>query len=146
MTTEHRFIIEKKEDGSLIGTKPLKTAIDGLITGRHIFTIAKYKKRRSLPQNSFYHGIVVNCVKDGLIGAGFNPSELSNEIVHEMLKAKFLKQDIANDDGQFITIVKSTAELTTTEFMDYISEIQQWGAEFLSIIIPDPGEQGELDI
>ena len=30
---------------------------------------------------------------------------------------------------------------TTVEMMDYIAAIQQWAAEYLSIEIPDPGEQ-----
>lgn len=133
-----------KEDGVLKGSRGIKEAIDGLFDGRYVLSIKKQKRTRSLPQNAFYHGIVVNCVKDGLVGNGFNSCELSNEIVHEMLKSKFLKQDLASESGEFVTIVRSTASLSTTQFMDYIAEIQQWASEFLNIYIPEPGEQGDF--
>ena len=41
-------------------------------------------------------------------------------------------------------MTKSTAELTTTQMMDYVSEIQQFAAEYLNVIIPDPNEQIEI--
>ena len=111
--------------------------------------IKKYRKQRSNKQNSYYHSCVIPFVKDGLINMGFEARLLSNENVHHLLREKFLKEDLSVSDGEhsgeFVTVVKSTTELTTTEFMDYIADIQQWAAEFLGIYIPDPGEQSKIE-
>jgi hypothetical protein len=133
-----------KQEGVLKGNRPLYEALKSLNDGRYLITIANAKKKRSLQQNNYYHGVVLNEVKDGLINMGFERHLLDNETIHEMLKNKFLKKDVANDDGQFITIVQSTASLSTVEFNDFIAEIQQWAAEFLGITILDPGEQKEI--
>jgi hypothetical protein len=133
-----------KQEGVLKGNRPLYEALQSLNDGRWIVTIAKAKKQRSLNQNAFYHGIVLNEVKDGLINMGFERHMLDHETIHEMLKAKFLKKDVANEEGQFITIIQSTASLSTVEFNDFIAEIQQWAAEFLGVVINDPGQQKEI--
>ena len=119
--------------------------LNGIVKGRWLVTITKYKKSRSLNQNNFYHGCVVPAVKDGLVDMGFDKYLMDNETVHEFLKSKFLKQDVGVESGEFITITKSTAKLSTTEFIDYIAEIQAWSSTFLNIYIPDPGEQSELN-
>lgn len=142
---EQRFVIEKLSDGSLKGGKAIKQAVDGLNIGRWVVTIRKYKKSRSNAQNSYYHGIVVNAVRDGLIDMGFAKYSLSNETVHEMLKQKFLKEDMANEDGVYISVTKSTTELSTTDMMNYIDDIIRWSAEFLSIVIPLPNEQSTIN-
>jgi hypothetical protein len=52
-------------------------------------TVEKWKKQRSLNQNRYYHGSLILQVIDALVNSGYPRSELSAEIVHEMLKAKF---------------------------------------------------------
>jgi len=52
---------------------------------------------------------------------------------------------IATDaQGQELQLPPSTRKQNTIEMLDYIAEIQMWAAEFLNIVIPDPGEQMEL--
>jgi len=108
-------------------------------------SLKQYRKSRSNKQNGYYHACCVPMVLDGLINAGFERSSLNNEVVHEMLKQKFLTQTLNNELGEFVTVTKSTSELTTTEFMDYIADIQQWGSDFLGIYIPEPNEQSTLN-
>lgn len=111
--------------------------------GRYLLKLTK-SNRRSLPQNAFYWGVCVPTVKQGLRDAGYNDIK-TNEDAHEVIKHLFLKKQIPNiNDGNVIEITGSTAELTTTEFMELIAEVQQWASEFLNCVIPDPGQQVEI--
>jgi len=87
--------------------------------------IKKYIQKRSNPQNRYYWKIVVNMVADH---CGMTPQE-----AHEGLKWMFLKER-----GEYMPTVKSTAKLTTKEFVDYIEQCVIWAAQFLSVVIPDP--------
>lgn len=141
MSAETKFYIERYPDGTTLRMDTVFNALKELLPGRWQITITKYKKKRSLSQNAYYHGAIIPAVKQGLIDMGFEAHLLNNEAVHELLKGKFLKKDIANDEGQFIAITQSTTELSTTDFITYIEEIQKWASEFLNIYIADPGEQ-----
>jgi hypothetical protein len=106
-------------------------------------TIEKKKKSRSLNQNGYYHAVVVPMVRQGLIDIG---TKLTREETHEILKMKFLKKEVVLEEtGEILNYTGSSAELTTTQFMDYIAEIQQWAAEFLNIVIPDPASQANIE-
>lgn len=140
-----KFIITKESNGDIKGGKAVRNYLNELQEGRYTVNVEKYKKKRSLPQNSYYYGVIIPSVLDGLVDMGFNKHDLSNEVVHEMLKEKFLKHDLGNENGEFVTIVRSTKTLSTSEFMDYIAEIQQWSSSFLGIYIPEPNEQSELN-
>lgn len=144
MATELRYVGEKKEDGTWKGLKSMRQDMDEAPAGRYIFTCKKYRKSLSNKQNAYYWACVVPYVIDGLVAMGFDKSLLTSENVHEMLKAKFLHEDLGTNDGEFITITKSTTDLSTSEFMDYLADVQKWAAEFLNITIPDPGEQSEI--
>ena len=82
-------------------------------------------------------------VREGLIDVGY---KISKEETHDFLKHKFLVKELVNEEtGEILKSIGSTSDLTTSEFMDFIAEIQQWAAEFLGINIPDPGEAIEID-
>lgn len=102
-------------------------------------TIEKKKKSRSLNQNAYYWGVVIPMVRAALHDLGM---KLSRQEVHELLKLKFLKKEIINENtGEVFEYIGGSSELTTTEFMDFIAELQQWSAEYLNIVIPSPNEQ-----
>lgn len=107
-------------------------------------TIEKAKKQRSNCQNAYYWGIVIVILKSCLKSTGNN---LSDNDVHDLLRLKFLKETISikEETGEVIERVKSTTELTTTQFMDYIAEIQQFSAEYFDVIIPDPNSEITLN-
>ena len=114
--------------GKLVYENPekLKAFIAGLkVNIRQKITFEKYVQKRSLPQNAYYHGVVVKMVADY---TGMRPEE-----AHEGLKWMFLKER-----GEYMPTVKSTAKLTTKEFIDYIEQCVIWAAEFLGVVIPDP--------
>lgn len=108
-------------------------------------TIEPKKKKRSLSQNAYYRGAVIPCVIDALVDNGYPRSELSNEIVHELLKGKFLKKDVPSEHGDFITITRSTSDLTTSEFLIYIDDIMRWSSTFLNYVIPEPNSQAMMN-
>lgn len=106
-------------------------------------TIEKAKAKRSLSQNAYYHAAVVPIVQQGLKDLGI---KFSKEQTHEMLKLRFLKEEIPiNEHGEFITRIKSTTDLNKLEFSDYIEEIIQWSSEYLNVIIEPPLKQTMLN-
>jgi hypothetical protein len=102
-------------------------------------TLQKAKKRRSNPQNSFYHGVVIPIMQQCLKDAGYL---MTNESVHDMLKLRFLKESILVNEqtAEYIERIKSTTELTTTEFAEYLLDIQKFAIEYFNTEIPNPNE------
>jgi len=90
---------------------------------------------RSLAQNAFYWAVVIQHLSEY---TGYLPDE-----VHELLKAKFLPKRLAVTDGngevkdEFV-IGGTTTRLNKLEFGEFIANIQQWAAEALGVVIPDP--------
>ncbi len=132
------------QDGSLRITN--RKAFDRELTtleGKEVeVSVRKKRKYRSNYQNRYYWGVIIPIVRQALWDTGH---EYSNESVHEILKYRFLKQDYHIKDGEFFTETRSTKDLTTSEFMDYIAQIQRWTSEMFGVYIPDPGEQMEID-
>lgn len=106
--------------------------------------VKKKTRQRSNQQNAYYHSCVISILRNAFKDIGHN---LSNEEVHLFLKTKFLKESIANENGEYIgEKIGSTADLTTTQFMEYILQIQQFAAESLNVVIPDPETQIQIEI
>lgn len=96
------------------------------LEGKEIeLTIDKKRKKRTLPQNDFYFGVVVEILRQEL---GYGKEEM-----HEALKCEFLM-----DYSKALPYPRSTTTLSTEEFWAYIEEIQRWASDFHSIDIPDP--------
>ena len=87
--------------------------------------VRKKKKHRSGAQNAYYWGIVIDIISGA---TGFTPQE-----AHDAMRFKFLT-DMTGE----LPKVRSTADLTTVEFLNYTASIQQWAAEFIDCFIPDP--------
>jgi hypothetical protein len=128
-----------KQQGKITNRQKVAEAFTSLKDGYYLVSI-KLKNSRSLPQNAFYWAVVVPMVKKGFQDIGYN-EVTSDNITHEILKAKFLRTEIGQETGYPVEVIRSTAELTTVEFMEYIANIQQFAAEFLNVIIPDPNQQ-----
>lgn len=108
--------------------------------------VEKRVKKRSNQQSAYYFGCCIPAVIDGLIENGYPKSELNTEVVHLMLREKFLRCELISEHtGEVISRIKSTTELSTVQFMDFIADIQRWSSEVLNIYIPDPNEQAVLN-
>ena len=102
-------------------------------------TIEKWSNTRSALQNSWYWGVAVKMITEKLKES--NPlkyAEITEESVHEWLKAQFLDKRLISIGGIEKELSGSTTELTTTNFMAYKEDIQQFAAERLLLDIPDP--------
>jgi len=95
--------------------------------------VKKYFKKRSNPQNDYYHGVIVPIVAD-YMGE-------SKKDAHEALKALHNTRLMETEKGT-VSIPQSTTKLTTQEFSDYCERCRRWAAEFLGVYIPDPNEGG----
>ena len=101
------------------------------------------KARRSNAQNAYYWAVVIPLVKEGLKSVGM---DLTNDETHEALKYKFNSYTKCNDDGEVIaTISRSSSDMNKTEFMEFLTQIQQWSAMYLNTVIPDPEQQMKFE-
>lgn len=93
------------------------------------------KKNRSSQQNRYYHGIVLERLS---LHIGYTPDEM-----HEVLKHKFLRtwRTIPTKTGpEEIEITRSTTELTTKDFEEYMTQVREWASINLGCWIPEPNE------
>jgi len=111
-----------------------------------VITFSKPKKARSTQQNRYYWGCVLTLVQGGLLDATGELRSVDN-IHYKILLPLFAPtNEIVNTDtGECIIERLTSSEMTTTQFCEYIMEIQKWGAEFLGIDIPNPNEENLLN-
>ena len=98
------------------------------LDGKPVELILKREvKRRGSAQNRYYWGVVLKTFGDG---TGYQPEDL-----HEALKRRFL----AIDPDAPLVMTRSTSELTTVEFNEYLEKVLQLAAE-MGVFVPSPGE------
>lgn len=129
--------------------KRLRAEVGKAFAGKDVIvTFARPKKTRSSEQNRYYWGVVVRMVCEGFqsLGNPVNPDNAEDiELTHEYLKRRFLQPiQVADVNGEVHDLGHTTTNLTTSQMMDYIAQVQQFASEFLNVIIPDPGEQAQL--
>lgn len=102
-------------------------------------TVDAFKKTRSVKQNRYYWGVIVDTFRTILEDAGqsMHPSG-----VHEALAAEvgMLKKIAFGFDGQPIVYTQSTTDLTTVEFENYMEKCRAFAAEQYGLVIPLPNE------
>lgn len=103
-----------------------------------ILKLIRRRAKRSNPQNRYYWGVVVHCVRMGLLDLGH---DMNAEEVHAFLKGKFNTIQLVNNDGVVEDIPGSTATLNKVQFGEYLEKIFQWSSEYLDITIPSPDEK-----
>lgn len=138
-------IISEVKNGNLTRNRnQIKESIEYFEGKVVIITVEKRKNKRSNPQNAYMWGVCIPTIKECLKSAGIT---LSLNDVHEMLKLKFLKETILTNEetGECVERVKSTTELTTTQFMEYIMDIQKFAAEYFGVVIPDADSEIKLN-
>jgi len=106
-------------------------------------TIKKATKRRSDPQNKYFHGCVIPIITNALNELGHRTN---NDDTKEMLKRQFLTEDVHLKDGLLMQRTRKTSELTTTEFLEFVADVQQFASEYLETYVPDPNEELKLDL
>jgi hypothetical protein len=111
-----------------------------------VITFTKPKKNRSNNQNRYYWGLVLPLIQNGLLDATGELRSYDN-IHYKILLPLFAPtNEIVNKDtGECIVERLTSSDLTTTQFCEYILEIQKWAAEFLGIDIPSPNEENLIN-
>lgn len=113
----------------------LTTALAAMRDGDVELRIERKRAARSLNQNAWYWGVIVEMLAEH---TGYTPDE-----IHEVLKAKFIPKRLALADGngeikdEFV-IGGTTTRMNTLEFGEYCEAIRRWAAEDLDVVIPDP--------
>lgn len=138
-----RFTILRIKNGEVENKGAIRKLFQELKDGKWLLEIAQYNKR-SDPQNRYYFGIVIPLVREGIKHLGH---QLTKEETHDFLKSRFHSQEIVNEDtGEVIHIPRSTTIMNKEAFSNYIAEIQRFAAEFLNVVIPDPGQQMMINV
>jgi hypothetical protein len=124
-------------DHEVVQKSSIKKAFD-LADGTYELDIKK-RNKRSLQQNRYYFGVCIKMIREKFIERGY---EVSMEDVHDMMRFKFNYIEIIDyETGEIERLPKSTTGLNKDEFGKYIEKIQQYAAQSLDLVIPDPGEQ-----
>jgi len=149
-----------KKDGKfhVLGRKLLDKKIEQLDNGAYELVLRKKKKRRSNAQNSYYWGVMVKMIMQGLKEMGMRVKlaehdqwmgeliqSMDDKSCHNFLKNNFIESVVIDEEtGEIIKNDVTTKKLTTVEFMEYMQPIYEWAAEFLNIQIPLPNENFEV--
>jgi hypothetical protein len=139
-------IISEVKNGNLTrNTNLIKDAIATFEGKQIVIKIEKAKKKRSTQQNRFYHGIIIPIVQNCLKEAGHI---MTNESTHDLIKLKFLKEAlfVNEETGEVIERIKSTTELSTSQFMDLLAEINNFTFEYFGVTLPSPNDDLTLKL
>lgn len=101
--------------------------------GKVRVTIDRKKTRRSLAQNSYFHGPVMDLLKETT--GEVNPNKLK-----EYLKQEFGVKDTIVINGVPVEILKSTADYNKAEFVEFLMKI----SDFFNVVLPDPKDAGYI--
>ena len=125
------------EDGQLRPSEAQKQAMTGYLLTRSgkavVLRLSAPINRRSNTQNSFYWGVVLETI-------AADTGHTSEEI-HEVFKAQFLPRKFVTVGFTEVQLPKSTTELSTIEFEQYLEQIRAWCSTELGISIPIPNEE-----
>jgi hypothetical protein len=96
-----------------------------------VVTVKKYKRNRSLSQNSLYWMWIT--------GIGEKLGYFRDEM-HMVLALKFLPPVTVEWGGRKIVSAKSTSSLNVKEFTDYLNQIEIFAATELGLNLPHPAD------
>jgi len=119
------FTFEIWEDG-IFWIKQLWEFIKKLTHGKYTIFLVKWWKRTN-EQNRMYRAILNSMAEY---------SWYDQEELHEICKNKFLSHTHQSDMFWEIKVVKSTRELTTKQFAEYVEKVANFAAE-RGIVIQD---------
>lgn len=107
-----------------------------------LITIEQKKHTRSLELNAFYHGFIVRPLTQFFNQEKTFNRMVSQEYVHEILKAKFLGlEKVMIPGGEIIEKVNSSRKLDNQEFKDYCDNCIAWCNELFNLNLDWPPEK-----
>lgn len=118
-------MIVKFRDWKIINNEEFMILTMSIKDGEYIFE--KYKKNRTNDQNRYLRW----CVYKTIVQSMWKDEDVDEDYIHWIMWMKFLV-----DKSKKAEYVKSTANLSTQEFMEYIENIKNFVAKYW-IIIPE---------
>jgi hypothetical protein len=150
MTETYKVQLRIDENGKWSYPETMKENVNAIFSRHNMVNYVDMefkspKKNRTLNQNDYYWAVVVPMVVSGFILQG-NDLRIGRkkdlELVHELLKDKFGTDDMCefvDMHGEVHTTKrKTTTNLDTKEFNNYVKDIINWSKEYLDINIPGP--------
>ena len=138
--------IAVKEDGKafrIINRALLYKELTELPKGKYRLVVERYRKKKSNPQLRWLYGQVYPIVLKALNDAGWEFTSIVE--VDEYCKSMFSSKEVLNrHSGEILDIPGLKRDMTTVEMMTYVDAIRNWASEYLSVYIPEPGEQIKL--
>ena len=119
---------------------PAKRAFQARVAGLRgpwRIELSRYRELRSNVANRYYWGVVVQALYQFLASQDIDITH--PEQCHELLKHKFLVCDVVNKStGEVLTQrTRSTTELNTEEFAEYLDKCTVWLSSFFGLVLPD---------
>lgn len=112
------------QSGRISNPSEVREVFQNLPDGKYLLSLRDYT-HRSNNQNAFYWAL---CEALAVPLEGLGWGKMTKEDVHDFLKDYFLRVKVENGD-QFYYKTRSTTELNTEEFNDYLAKIQKLAAE-----------------
>lgn len=117
--------------------------------GKRIKVLVEQKRKiRSLPQNRYYFGVIVEEFRQAVFEQWGD--DIGKQEAHETLKRHCNYEEICNrETGEVklgknnlpLILVKSTADLTTAEVEQYYERCRKLIYEYFNVQVPLPNEQ-----
>jgi hypothetical protein len=103
------------------------------LQGLYDVTLKPRKRTRTLDQNSYYW--VAICAPLGHWLTEQSGEPFTKDDAHEYLKSRFtpVREPVIKSTGEVMEIRRSTSDLDTLEFSDYVERCIDWMAEFCEI-------------
>ena len=128
--------LEKKSENDYSNKQAIVDAILAFPKGKRLELRIKTLTERSDRQNKYYWACVTIMA---------NELGYSKEEMHEIIKFKLLKREKVDErTGEIFNYTESTVKLNKEDFGEFMTNLQQWSAQSLGIVLPDPGEKLEM--
>ena len=83
-------------------------------------------KKRSVKQNAYYWKFFVSYPASELNLLSSCGENINIDDLHEHFRDKFLKKEVVLNTGEIISTTRSTTDLSTSEFTNYLDSIQSY--------------------
>jgi hypothetical protein len=132
--------ITKIQDGKIPDRTRKKIAEElSSLEGKRVeITVQRLSRKRSVQQNRYYWGVLVERVREAFKETG---TLHDPETIHEFLKSQSmtLQNVMVNPEtGETRLFTSSSTTLTPIEFEEYMDECRMLAAEWFGISIPEP--------
>lgn len=100
-------------------------------------TIKAYRDTRSVQQNRYYWGVCLKLISES---TGYTADELHHIFKHKYLIDKERARELVDSLIENYLPPRSTTDLDTVEFNEYLEKIKNFASLELGIYIPEPDE------